>query len=233
MIGLVLYALTPLHGRAVRVGFWVLAVVCVLSACAQTLIALPSLLTFAVGASFWRRFSHVLAARTVHLGTKVGAGLMALSVAAMVVPFHERHLAEVVRKVGDKGQPIGKAWSAIENLPKGARIAWFGPTSYWYYPLYGRRYRLVLRPVTRNGAPLRHLHERWRDNSEKIIASAGDKGVGFDNLLDNLIRSGVDYVFVTKWRGEKWPPQQAVLAASDRADAVYDDGYSSIWHVKR
>ena len=38
----------------------------------------------------------------------------------------------------------------------------------------------------------------------------------------------------TRWDGDEWPPQQAVLTRSRRAHLVYnEDGYSAIWRLDR
>ena len=51
------------------------------------------------------------------------------------------------------------------------------------------------------------------------------------DLVENIISGGIEYVFVTKWDGREWPRQQAVLAGSEKAHAVYNDDYSTIWQV--
>ena len=161
------------------------------------------------------------------------AGVFALS------PRKQRATAEVIRALGSEEQPVGRGWDAANKLPDGARIAWFGPDAYRYYPLYGRRLQHQPVPVMDDGSAWRPLHEWWREIEGGWWQFPGNQqfaqmGLPADTtgLVDNLLAAGVEYVFVTGWEDNELPEQHFILEESGRAEAVYDDGCSAIWRLK-
>ncbi|MBM4043474.1 MAG: hypothetical protein FJ290_33735 [Planctomycetes bacterium] len=133
---------------------------------------------------------------------------------------------------GGVEQPIGPAWQAVRKLPSGSRIAWFGPAAYRYYPLFGPTFSLVPCAVTEEGRLRPPLHVRWRERPEECRWWEPPEP-RLDALVVNLRAAAIDYVLVTKYDSTEWPPQQRVLAASGEAQAVYDDGYSTVWRLAR
>jgi hypothetical protein len=148
---------------------------------------------------------------------------------ALWMPAKQRFTDAAIHRYGDFQRPVGQAWRALETLPDGSRIAWFGPAAYQYYAVFGRRLQFVPRPVEFDGSPYQPLHEAWRRDHFSWWSDAETSNLS--PLVANLIASQVNYVLVTKWNLDAWPPQQHVLATSDQAQAVYDDGYSTIWKV--
>ncbi|MCH2171611.1 hypothetical protein MK489_12575 [Myxococcota bacterium] len=131
--------------------------------------------------------------------------------------------------------PIGQAWRALETLPDGSRIAFFmaEPSEYTQiYPLFGRRLQHVPVMVDRDGSPRKPLHERWREianwweewdtRSERLDTRA---------LLHNLRGREVDYVLVSRWSLDEWPPQHEALKAAPLGEPLFDDGYSVLWNL--
>lgn len=133
---------------------------------------------------------------------------------------------------GDKHHPVGAGWRGLEALPDGARIAWFGPAGYQYYPIFGRRLQFVPCALRIDGLSYEPLHERWlRDPAQTAWWSKGRGVIDLNRLVENLVTNGVDYIFVTKWRSDKWPQQQDVLGSSQKVRKIYNDGYSAIWQI--
>jgi hypothetical protein len=150
-----------------------------------------------------------------------------------LVPEKQRRTDEEVHEYGNKHEPIGAVWQALEDLPAGSRIAWVGGHSHPYYPLFGRR--LQLRPVAldRDGTPAVPLHVRWRRDPDGTAWWEDEKEPPLDGLMANLLATEVDYVLVSRWRRPDWPAQYHVLKGSGQAEAVYDDGFSAIWRFRR
>ena len=80
---------------------------------------------------------------------------------ALWAPHKHKLTDERIHGYGSKQRPIGRGWKALEGLPSGASIAWFGPGAYQYYPLFGRNYHLVPRPVAADGSPRMTEYKRW------------------------------------------------------------------------
>jgi len=119
--------------------------------------------------------------------------------------------------------PVGRGWRELEKLPAGSKIAWFDNYNWEYYPVYGRRWQFIPVPVNPDGTAFRPVHERWR-------ASTNDRPSA-DELMNNLRRSGVEYVFVSKNRSDDWPAQYEHLERSNGATRLYDDGYCAIYRI--
>jgi hypothetical protein len=167
--------------------------------------------------------------------TRVGVGTAALMfTGALVVcwlPVKQRlTAAELYGTAGD----VGPAWRALESLPSGARVAWFGVESWRVYPYWGRAWQLRPIRVLADGSAYRPLHERWRERhfqwGEHNPSAALPQP---SRLVGALTGNGIQYVVVSKWRGRPWPPQQDALAASGQAQIVWQDAYSVIWKLGR
>jgi hypothetical protein len=156
----------------------------------------------------------------------IPAGLIAL---VLWMPVKQRLTDAVIHRYDDTPGPIREAWRALETLPDGSRISWFGSGAYQYYPTFGRRLQLIPSPVEDDGSPYRPLHRRWRTDQPSWWADAPPRDLS--PLVTNLIANNINYVLVTKESLDRWPPQQHILATSGRAQPVYDDGYSTIWKM--
>jgi hypothetical protein len=151
---------------------------------------------------------------------------------------------------------VANGWRELETLPSGSRIAWFDNFNWEYYPMYGRRWQLVPVPVNPDGTSFRPLHESWRGmhRADLLLALAGGApstairsatglrhtlfrpyrnrdSVSGDELLQNLVRAGVQYVFVSKNRSNTWPAQYEQLERLAGVTRVYNDGYSAIFKI--
>jgi hypothetical protein len=150
-----------------------------------------------------------------------------------LAPEKQRRTDEEIHEYGSKDEPIGAAWQALEALPAGSRIAWLGGHSHPYYPLFGRR--LQFRPVAldRDGTPAVPLHVQWQRDPEGTPWWEEEEEPPLGELMTNLLATDVDYVLVSRWRRPDWPAQYGVLRRSGQAESVYDDGFSSIWRLRR
>jgi len=178
---------------------------------------------------FWILWPRLAVGPPIRRIVRLGALPALLVLLAIVAPYKQRLTDLGFHATGDAQHPIGDAWRALEGLPAGARIAWYGPATWTYYPMFGRR--LHLNPTAvHDGVPYRPVHELFREHSYRWWyrrEEAPDPG----GLLSSLIAARVSYVFVTKWDADDWPPEQEALEKSGRARAIYDDGYSVIWAI--
>jgi hypothetical protein len=165
-----------------------------------------------------------------------GRWILALGTAAVVIagltlwePIARKATDNRLFSYGSIYRPIGTAWKAADSLAEGSRICWFGPSTYMHYALYGRRFQLRPTAVNPDGTLLRPQHERWKEDHSSVKWWEGTEAPDISGLADNLIRTGIDYVFVSRWDGEELPPQYRALAASGKWRTVFDDEYSSIW----
>lgn len=175
-----------------------------------------------------RRLFFLIPARRLVLLMCLAAGLIGLALCRS----HQKQLTDGrIYNYGDEVRPIGAGWAALEMLPKGSRVSWFGPTAYQYYPIFGRWLQLVPRRVNADGSSYEHLHLRWLRDPKSTTWWAKRKVGDLSKLTENLLENKIDYVFVTKWNSDEWPVQQNILAESGKAKRIYDDGYSAIWQV--
>jgi hypothetical protein len=161
----------------------------------------------------------------------------AFTLVALWMPFKQRLTDSRLWEFENSTRPIGAAWRALESLPKGARIAWFGP--FQYYPLYGRHLQHVPVALFPDGAPYQPLHIQWRNDPTAVEwwPSRGEREPV--PLLENLRKAKIEFVFVSRYNNfnwdypltDCWPRQQHVLLRSHEADKVFDDGYSVIWRL--
>ena len=54
------------------------------------------------------------------------------------------------------------------------------------------------------------------------------------NVTPRIKRDGqAQYVFVSKYHSDQWPPEYDVIARSKSVRQVYDDGYDAIFEIVR
>jgi hypothetical protein len=158
-------------------------------------------------------------------------GIAALLAGPRLLSAKQRMTASSLSAWGEQTRPIGQAWTAIDRLPRGARIASFGPSSYQYYALFGRSLQLIPVGLDSSGKPWRPLYDEWKDDPAKAAWWAEDEEPQAASFASNLLASRVQYVLVSKWDGTRWPPQQRILEQTAGATMVYHDGYSTIWQI--
>jgi hypothetical protein len=130
--------------------------------------------------------------------------------------------------------PFTRAWQALEAVPKGSRVSWFGSGSYQYYPVFGRKLHLIPTQVNADGSHYQPMHELFRHKPFQWWGSDGEKSEqDLSRLLPNLVAIGVDYLLVTKRNQDEGVRLQAALANSGQAQPIYEDGYSVIWRISR
>ncbi len=92
--------------------------------------------------------------------------------------------------------PVGRGWRSLEALPADARVAWFGPQTYQYYPVFGRRLQLEPVQVSWHGGPTTPLAVRWRRGERPPWWTSGAPDpVLPEQLCANLRNAGVEYLF--------------------------------------
>jgi hypothetical protein len=177
----------------------------------------------------WGLWPRLVGRAPVQRVVRLGALPALLVLLAIVAPYKQQLTDLGFHGSGDAQHPIGEGWRALEDLPAGARIAWYGPATWTYYPLFGRRLHLNPTAVY-DGWPYRPVHELFRQHSYPWW-NRSKEAPDPSRLLSSSIAAQVSYVFVTKWDGDDWPPEQVALEKSGRARAIYDDGYSVIWAI--
>jgi len=131
----------------------------------------------------------------------------------------------------DNQWPVAQGWRGLEQIPAGSRIAWLGPGSYEYYPLFGRSLSLVPRRVKPDGTAYELLHVRWRRDPGGT-RWWGQESIGdLDRLVDNLVSQGIQYVLLTQGDAQ-WPMQQRALAQSPRGTMVYSEDGVMCWRLE-
>jgi hypothetical protein len=122
-------------------------------------------------------------------------------------------------------QVARNGWQALEQLPAGSRIAWFDNYNWEYYQMYGRRWQLIPYRVNRDGTPFQPVHLNWRTPAMNLADSP--------DVMRNLLDDQAQYVFVSKYRSDQWPPEYDVIARCESVRRLYDDGYSAIFEIVR
>jgi len=162
----------------------------------------------------------------------MGYAFLLLLIFAVWQPIKQNFTNQIIFNWGGENRPVGKGWRAVNSLPAGSRIAWFGPTAYEYYPMFGRNYQLVPTPIASDGSAYLFPHQIWK--KEKIsLWEIYSKRADLKNLIENLLANHIDYVFVTKWNTFSWPAQQKIFENSSYAEQVYNDNYSAIWKLQK
>ena len=128
--------------------------------------------------------------------TRVSVGTAALVFSGALVvcwlPVKQRLTAAALY---GSARDVGPAWLALESLPSGARVAWFGVESWRVYPYWGRAWQLRPIRVLADGSAYRQLHERWRERhfqwrEEKLSAALPEPS----RLLGALAANGIQYM---------------------------------------
>ena len=232
-IGIILFAAHPVTsstGIAIKVAAFVLAVLPLWGADPlYGLIGVPA----AIGAMivytlpdkvtrFFRRPGYLT----------LGISFLVLgAVLTLWYPFAKQATDNRVFFYDDEDHPIGKAWQALESTPRGSHVAWFTNRPQEYYPLFGRdlsRFPVALDP---SGTPYKPLHILYSETGGHLPWWSTPILPSKETLMENIARAKVDFVLVSKWKGESWPAQQAILAESGRCSVFYQDGYSTIWQI--
>ncbi len=168
-----------------------------------------------------------------YLGHRVApltVGPVILLVTLAVAPLKQGMTNNALWRYVNRQRPIGRAWEALESLPPGARIAWFGPLANQYYPLYGRHFQLTPWPVNTDGTAFQPVYLAWKAG---VFRWWGPGPVPEKKtLIQNLITAGATYVLVTRGGLPSWPPQQEMIETSTRAMPVYQDQNTTIWKLK-
>lgn len=135
-------------------------------------------------------------------------------------------------------RPLKLGIAALEQLPKGARIAALSTRTWENGYLYGSR--LQFQPVWLDefGQRMPPLHTVYNWQRRKMKQDYPRYGVVHteatvqpERFVANVRASGIDYLFVTKYSFSTptWSPlRDAVLASSDMVK-IHDDGFSEIY----
>jgi len=235
-IGIILFGSQVARGHPHR-SFWLcLAILAVVNSGWK---AVPSTFVIMVAGAtvlwLWEKVLAVFSFKRSRLAFQLAILPAALVVMAILTPYKQQLTDANIHNYGSIEHPIGRVWQAIENIPDGSSVAFFGPKTYQYYPIFGRKFQQIPHPVNGKGLPVRPVHENFRQKpSRRWWGPTGKTGkVDLSELVDNLIAGGVDYVLVTHRRGHEWPPQREALANSEYVQLIYDDGYSVIWRIHK
>ena len=176
-----------------------------------------------------RRVVRWSAARRRATALGLAAGVL-VALAAAEGHFHRLSSESLLRT--QVRHPARDAWRALESLPSGSRVASFGDWLGRYYALFGRRLQLVPCVVTEAGKPLAPLHVRWQRDPD-AVTWWGLERPDLTALVTNLRSAGVRYVVVSDAFAGHWPAQDAVLAASDEVELLFQAEHCRIWELSR
>ena len=155
------------------------------------------------------------------------AGLLALA-----TPIVQRATDLRIFQHGGAAHPVGSGWQQLEDLPDGARVVRFGPQTYQYYPVFGRRYQHEPVRVASDGGKAYSLSERWaRGDRSGWWSQRPEQTFEPVELCGNLGDASVEIAFVSRWRGPDWPQQHAALCECSGAQEIWSDGYSAIFRI--
>jgi hypothetical protein len=195
----------------------------------------------AATALLWIAWHQRPSAFTAQRVRRVAYGALAAALVALALwtPAKARWTAENLYSFRvKKSHQTTPAWSALERLPPGTRVASFSfnPSSHaFYYPLFGRSFQLGVVPIDHQGRRLRALHLD-RESSREWWWEFQVRQHVPTNLLENLRASEVDYLFISRWPRESkwagWPPPRRVLAARAPKRRIFGDSHSEIWDVR-
>jgi hypothetical protein len=161
----------------------------------------------------------------------------AIAVWPLLAIFEPRMRAETNQNFRDflrtrNGKSLGDAILALESLPAGARVTRFSNDAYLNSPLFGRSWQLHPIFTDNTGITLPPLHAEFRANPALTFSGPAPLPLPTPRqFISNLRSSGVTDVFVTKFSGADWPPQQALLKESGEAIESFDDGDSALWRL--
>ena len=149
----------------------------------------------------------------------------------LIQPLAQYLTDQRVYKHGMPGQDLGQAWKAIDKLPPGSKIAWFGNKLHDYYPLYGRGFNKTPVPLAPDGNPHVRLDLLYVQQRGSLPWWGDEPALNPATFCENIRRAGIDFILVSKWGGESWPAQQEVLGGSTWGTMIYNDGFSAIWRA--
>jgi hypothetical protein len=176
---------------------------------------------------------HWLPARTWKPMAMAGA----IAVWPLLAVFEPRMRAETNRNFRNylrtgNGKSLGDAILALEALPAGAGVTRFSNDAYLNSPIFGRSWQLHPIFTDNAGITLLPLHTEFHANPALLLSGRAPRPLpGSRQFISNLRSAGVSDVFVTKFNGVEWPPQQALLKESGEAVESFDDGDSALWHL--
>jgi len=138
----------------------------------------------------------------------------------------------------------GPGWTALEDLPDGARIAVYPldpPSHALIYPLFGRQFQFEPVAINVDGTARLPLHETWRQHTDDWwweFATRAERPPT-TTVLRNLREAGVEYLLLTERpsvleRGVRQPglPRWGFpgLLGADRR--VYASPYAVLWDIR-
>jgi hypothetical protein len=178
---------------------------------------------------FLERRPHI----TVKIRTKwLWAGLAAIVVGtSALLPFAQRTTDERIFNQEEEKKPGGAAWKALNDLPAGSQVAWFGNRFIDIYPLYGRTFDKTALALDPDGRPSERLDRSYARLGGSYHWFGEPPAFTVATFADNVKNSGADYVFLTKSISNEWPPQFYALVSSPLGKMVYNDGFSAIWKL--
>jgi hypothetical protein len=141
----------------------------------------------------------------------------------------DRNLRDYLRT--ESGKSLGNAILSLESLPAGTRVTRFANHSYLNSPIYGRAWQLHPIFTDAAGVPLPPLHVEFRAHPALTFSPPPPPLPDARKFVSNLRSAGISDVFVTKFNGVTWPPQQSLLEESGEAVVSFDDGDSTLWHL--
>jgi len=113
-----------------------------------------------------------------------------------------------------------RAWNVLDEVPKGARIAWFSTfEGYKYYRAFGRKLIYVPVPVGEDGSRTQFMHEYWRKYKptwwEELPSPESPNG-----LMHNLRERHVTHVLIMRRHAGPWPGPRAILIKAKGVHAI-------------
>ena len=153
-------------------------------------------------------------------------------VALMVLrPGIERRVGDRVFSYRRGAMALGTAWSQLEHLPAGTKVAAFGPAADQLYPMFGRH--LVLRPVpfAPTGQKLKPLYTLWKENPAEVKWWSKVPEPDSLILLQSLRENRIGIVLISKESDLVGSPYEHILRSVDDVEVMYDDGYCSLWKL--
>jgi len=235
---LVLFPLAPFSGSTNRpdtstvyyvryITFWFLS----------GLVLLPSLLPP-------RRATSRSASRQTPLPRAALPLLLLVSLVALAASTPARLDGATRNLTGPMWRQLGPAWSALEQLPDGSRVAVYErdpPSHALIYPLFGRRLQYEPVAINLDGTPRRPLHETWRDEPRDWWweFSARKTLQPTQTILRNLREAGVEFLLLADWpvepdaqgprpRHPRWEMPQLL----DKKRLLFNDMYAALWDIR-
>jgi hypothetical protein len=233
-IGVILFSARPILTNRERMAMFATAILAIIPAWGANmwfgLLLVPAAFLIPRLANVWQKIaSFTVSRRAFFMG---GTVLLVITGFGLIRPFAQRMTDQRVFEYGSAQHPVGKGWKALDGFPAGSRIAWFANKPQEYYPLFGRGLSLIPVPLDPSGVPYKPLHALFKEEGNNVAWWGEEPTLDSSAFLLNIRQAGVDYILVTKWEGDAWPPQQRLLEQSGLFSPVYADGYSTVWGTK-